>query len=91
MMTGYAEGLYKPQPKARKYRVVANAGGWSVALGEACTFPFKDRAQAQSIARELQKQADALSGHPIIPHARFRTEQPSSPAIIATAAAETAT
>lgn len=62
MMTGYVAGRYQHRPKARKYRVIANADGWSVALGEGCTTPFSDIRQAERIARELQKQADALSG-----------------------------
>lgn len=61
MMTGYVGGRYKPRSKARIYRVVANEGGWSVALGEGRTPPFMDIRQAKRIACELQKQADALS------------------------------
>ncbi|NIJ27825.1 hypothetical protein FHS64_002611 [Brevundimonas terrae] len=64
MMSGYDGSLQRCGKRIRSpriYRVVVKAGGWSIALGEACTFPFKDLDQARRIARNLQQQADALS------------------------------
>lgn len=61
MMSGYSGNRQNHASKPRIYRIVVKAGGWSIALGEVCTFPFKDLAQAQRIARNLQQQADALS------------------------------
>lgn len=60
MMIGYVNTPPKIRAERRIYRVIAKAEGWCIALGEACTFPFKDRNQALRIARNLQRQADAL-------------------------------
>jgi hypothetical protein len=59
-------GVLSPHPPrpvpARRYAVVARAGGWSIVLNGACTRPFRSRRAAERIARALQKQADALNG-----------------------------
>ena len=60
MMAGYISDRHSAEDGPRNYRVVARAGGWSVALNGACTRPFVDRAAADRIARTLQRQADAL-------------------------------
>lgn len=60
MMSGFVDGRPATPVNPRKYRVVASIDGWRVTLGEARTFPFKHRHQAERVARTLQKQADAL-------------------------------
>jgi len=62
MMTGYGDRCRRSEPpQARRYEVVAHGGGWSVSINGACTRPFADRDAAEGIARQLQRQADALS------------------------------
>lgn len=61
MMSGYASPPRKAKVERRIYRVIVRAGGWSIALGDICTFPFRDHDQALRIAQNLQRQADALS------------------------------
>ncbi|CAN5122329.1 hypothetical protein BH09PSE1_BH09PSE1_04840 [soil metagenome] len=63
MMSGVVS-FHRPEvaPAPRRYDVIARAGGWSIALNDACTRPFRSRRAAERIARALQKQADALNG-----------------------------
>lgn len=68
MMSGYVEGRRAGAPRARRvYRVISRDRGWSIALGEACTRPFRDREAAARIARRLQSQADRLN-RPLVSH-----------------------
>lgn len=62
MMSGFVDGHTATPASPRRYRVVAVIDGWCVTLGEARTFPFKLRQQAERVATTLQKQADALRG-----------------------------
>ena len=62
MMSGVISATTPHPVPARRYDVVARAGGWSIVLNGACTRPFRSRRAAERIARTLQKQADALNG-----------------------------
>lgn len=62
MMTGYLPHAVGDSRRApRRYEILPRAGGWSISLNGACTRPFADRAAAERIARQLQKQANGLN------------------------------
>lgn len=67
MMSGYVSSSSRPVASPRRYRVVPRDGGWSIALGDACTRPFRDRKAAVRIARRLQSQSNRLN-RPAGPH-----------------------
>ena len=62
MMSGVISATTPHPVPARRYDVVARAGGWSIVLNGACTRPFRTRRAAERIARALQRQADGLAG-----------------------------
>lgn len=61
MMQGHLEGGAADPAPPRRYRVVARAMGWAVAINGAATRPLPDRAGAERLAASLQAQADRLN------------------------------
>ncbi len=62
MMSGYTDGSSFGPRRSRTYAVVARNDGWCVAVNGCSTRALPDRASAERIARDLQHQADVLSG-----------------------------
>ncbi|ADK99343.1 hypothetical protein [Brevundimonas subvibrioides] len=61
MMQGSAfSGEHPREVRPLRYAVRARAGGWSVVLNGCATRPIADRARAETLARALQAEADAL-------------------------------
>ena len=61
MMQGQLEGGTAVSVPPRRYRVVARAAGWAVAVNGAATRPLPDRAAAERLAARLQAEADRLN------------------------------
>ncbi len=61
MMQGRLEGRAADPAPPRRYRVVARAGGWAVAVHGATTRHLPDRAAAERLAARLQAEADRLN------------------------------
>ena len=61
MMQGHVEGGAAASVPPRRYRVVARASGWAVAVNQATTRPLPDRASAKRLAARLQAEADRLN------------------------------
>lgn len=61
MMQGRLEHREVDPALPRRYRVVARAGGWAVAVHGAMTRPLPDRGAAEMLAARLQAEADRLN------------------------------